>query len=255
MYGSRSMIRKCLAGFLLGLLLGAALSSLLPKVAEAVPCRGTYNIAWTQGSNGHRGVKSASLAVFDHNHPDNAPNGGANVACDRVASLIVYNDTGAQMEIGWQIVPNNDQKCHIDTTHPQLPYLMVLATLVNGMQNCLSGPPVAIDTSIRHSMRAVNPNLDGHWTFYLDGSPVGTGTTSWHAGNVVADTEQHVPLADSAYEDFDGLKYITGTGEQPWDFAQVWLDCSSYYDGGKIGGVDDHIRMSQPGPYVSPSCL
>lgn len=104
------------------------------------PCGGTRNIAWVQADATHRGAKAANMAVYDHNYPDGGPDGSFNVACARFSTLDVFHSDLQQMEIGWQVVPNNDQTCPIDVQHPQLPVFVALKTYgtLTQQQTCLS---------------------------------------------------------------------------------------------------------------------
>lgn len=110
------------------LLVASALVTLVVAPANAASCS-THNIAWYQSDSVHRGVKAVSVSVYTHNYPDYSPNGSLNVTCDRVASLLMLKSDGSrQLEIGWQIVPGNDQICPVDTSHPQWPVFVIIWT-------------------------------------------------------------------------------------------------------------------------------
>lgn len=103
-------------------------------------------------------------------------------------------------------------------------------------------------------MKVVDPAKDGNWVFYLDGDGVATGVTTWTQGWVIANTEQHDIVNDSAYGDFAGLKFVNSSGEQSWNLAEEFIDCSSSYDARKVNGNDDHLQMSRPGGHTSGGC-
>lgn len=196
------------------------------------------------------------MAVYDHNYPDGGPDGSFNVACARFSTLDVFHSDLQQMEIGWQVVPNNDQTCPIDVQHPQLPVFVALKTYgtLTQQQTCLSPTPLVSLPTGGHSMKVVDPAKDGNWVFYLDGDAVATGVTTWTQGWVIANTEQHDIVSDSAYGDFAGLKFVNSSGEQPWNLAEEFIDCSSSYDARKVNGNDDHLQMSRPGGHTSGGC-
>jgi len=241
-----------LRGFVVGLLtmLLTGLTFVFPgSRALAVDCGSTINVASRQFNQGqmHRGVSISQMFVWGHNNPDKSPNGATDVGCSRVSTLDVFNADNKQMEIGWHITPDNSGVCPIDTSTPQQPFFTIIRTSP-GIQTCeYTASPLPLSPSLTDSMKASNPNQDGHWAFSLDGGAIGTTpTTDWTVGWPASNGERHTDH-DSAHSKFVGLQYINAFGPQPWDSnVQVnWIDSDFYYNASKINGNNDQILVSR----------
>jgi hypothetical protein len=235
-------------GFVIGVMMSVLLLPAAPGLA--VDCgNGGHNVERFQSDDMHRGASAGDVMVWDHNDPDHAPDGSNAVACDRVDTLLVFNAADKQMEVGWHIIPDNSSVCAIDTSNAQQPFFVIIKT--NGFnQTCqVSNGPIRITAPASHAFKENNPNHDGNWEFFLDGSQRGTATTAWTIGWVTANAEAHDLQSDSARSDFDQLKYITSTGPSDWDAQALWADCSTKYDSTQVSQV--HVRVVQgTGTYV-----
>jgi len=196
----------------------------------------------------HRGVSITDMSVWGHNNPDNSPNGTNNVGCSRVSTLDLFNADNKQMEIGWHITPDNSGVCEIDVSTPQQPFFTIIRTSPGPIQTCeYTSRPLPLDPGVTDSMKEANPNQDGHWQFYLNGTSVGANpTTDWTIGWSASNGERHT-LNDSAHSKFVGLRFITGAGPQPWDSnVQVqWINSDFIYGASKIGGSNDQILVAR----------
>src|SRR5438034_7908083 len=131
--------------------------------AFALSCGSTVTVASRQNDVIHRGESVSAIYVWGHNNPDNSPNGATHVGCARVSTLDVYFADNKQMEIGWNIIPDNTGVCAIDTSAPQQPYFTIIRTSPGLVQTCeWDGlAPLQLDPSVTDSMKANDPNKDG----------------------------------------------------------------------------------------------
>jgi hypothetical protein len=233
------------AGCLVGVAVMTMLFVALPApMSFAVDCGPHINVQWYQSDAQHRGDKVTDMSVWDQNNPDNAPNGNGLVGCARVSTLLIFNGINQQMEIGWDIIPDASGPCPIDMNHPQKPVFVIVRTSQSGGQFCeYDGTPILLDTSVTHSFKETDPNHDGNWKFYLDGSLIGKSPhTMWIDGWVQANGERHTN-GDSAHSKFVGLSFIDGSGQHAWNNSILWADCDTYYDGGLISSQSDQVLM------------
>jgi hypothetical protein len=149
------------------------------------------------------------------------------------------------MEIGWHIIPSDSSVCPIDSASPQQPFFLIIKTYGAGQTCVWTGHPRELETG-SHSMKEVNPDADGDWEFYLDGDFLGDGSTTWSNGWTVVNAEHHDCCSDSAHADFDAIKYINDSGAHAWTSSACFVDTSTKYDGAKVNGNPDHIRVTRP---------
>jgi hypothetical protein len=241
---SRLRVIAIVTGAAAGVALAFVMATNRP--ASGVTCGATTNAANYQTDATHRGAYSGDFQVYSFNNPDNAFDGSTNVHCSRVATLDVFHASDEQLEIGYHITPNNSGVCPIDTSNPQQPFFTIIKTVPGQSQICVWSHAVRQLSTGSKSFKEVDPNKTGDWDFYLDGSKVEDGVTTWTQGWIVSNGEHHNTASDSAYSNFDQLKYIDGSGAHAWDASACFFDNSGHYDGNKVSNDPSHIVVNQP---------
>jgi hypothetical protein len=240
-------------GSFLVIVMVAALIVFPAPRAFAVDCSSQANEGMYQADGAHRGEDVATQYTYDHNNPDNAPNGGGSVQCGRVASLIIFRAFDQQMEIGWGIVPpsspiHDSYPCNLDSNFPQQPYLLIIKTTSSG-QICRYNATTKLSQGDTHDFRVNDLNDDGNWYFREDGNSIGqaTNTPNWVDGWATTNGEQHNTNTDSAYSKFFGMQYISGTGPHDWNQVGLFCDSSTTYDTYVVGLTDVHVDQGSGG--------
>jgi hypothetical protein len=236
--------RSFVSSIMVCLLIASGLFVILPATPAFAACpNNKANLSMYQASQFFRGVKVTSMTTHDRNNPGSSADGSTNVQCARVSSLDMYNDGGHQMEIGWYIVPpagGEQPVCPVDTNQPQQPVFLIIKTSPTGQFCRYSGTKV-LTPGTTHSYKESDVNLDGNWSFWFDGNPIGmaTSTSDWTAGWAATNGEQHSSQGDSAYSNFNGMQFVSDAGPHDWTQAGLFCDSSTTYDTFANGSVTD----------------
>ncbi len=224
-----------------GLVTGS-LIVILSNPANAASCTDVHeNIGWAQSDTMHRGIVSHGVMVYLANNPDFSHN----VNCVRISTLDMANTIHDQVEIGWNIDPTHDLPCGGSGTN-DIPIRYVVVT-VSDVQHCAAGQP-SLTTGQEETLKATDPNKDGHWLFYDSGNQLNfTFDTTWTIGWASAQGERHDTSGqpkNSAHALFEGLQFIDATGPHDFDNTRVFCDTSNDYDGSLLNGSNTALKVA-----------
>ena len=91
-----------------------------------------------------------------------------------------------------------------------------------------------------YSMAVSDPNANGYFQWVLNGTLQASATAPWLYGYVTTNGERH-NTSDSAWAEFDGLRYMNKTAWQLWTSAALFCDTDPSYDNSIV--TNTHVKV------------
>jgi hypothetical protein len=168
--------------------------------------------------------------------------------CFRVASIDLFNTATNQIEIGWIIDTSGLSLCIIPSGYGT-PWLFRASIVGGGPAHCsYYGSPIP-DPGFTYSYLVARDTSNTHvFHTYFDGTHIGadinTGT-GMITGTPITNAERWFDY-DSAYGNWDGLRYKDSTGWHGWPSgtSTFFDDDDGYRNFFNVGGHSDHVQVN-----------
>jgi hypothetical protein len=192
-----------------GLVLGAIAGAVRPVESRAGSCDRHNTVARDNDNiQNHRGDRAHGT-----NNGIWVPATGTSVSCARVSSLIIALDPNGYnfVEVGWFDASGEDHCSYTGSGPRQLWFAEV-----SGTAYCATQTPNYISSqNAFHGFSVQNPDLDGDWSFFMDGVKFKElAHLNQTFGVVLSNGERHG--GDIANSEFKGLQYQDSGGWHDW---------------------------------------